>query len=84
MNSSDTNASDTNPTGSKSSGAKSRQAERLKALVAIALLLFCPPLIIVVDRLPSFNIGWLPLYLFCAWAAVICLTALLMERSAGR
>ncbi|GEN26853.1 hypothetical protein HVA01_04990 [Halovibrio variabilis] len=68
----------------KSSGAKSPQAERLMALVAIAFLLFCPPLIIVVDRLPSFNIGWLPLYLFCAWATVIGLAAWLMERRAGR
>jgi putative effector of murein hydrolase LrgA (UPF0299 family) len=68
----------------KSSGVKSRKTERLMALVAIALLLFCPPLIIVVDRLPSVNVGWLPLYLFCAWAVVIGLTAWLMEHRAGR
>nr|WP_298059344.1 hypothetical protein [uncultured Halomonas sp.] len=68
----------------KPSGVKSRKAERLMALVAIALLLFCPPLIIVVDRLPSFNVGWLPLYLFSAWAVVIGLTAWLMEHRAGR
>ncbi|HDZ46899.1 MAG TPA: hypothetical protein ENI10_03465 [Halomonas sp.] len=68
----------------KSSGVKSRQAERLMALVAIALLLFCPPLIIVIDRLPSFSVGWLPLYLFIAWAVVIGLTAWLMEHRAGR
>ncbi|MGE6605462.1 hypothetical protein ACQKE4_02960 [Halomonas sp. NPDC076908] len=68
----------------KSSGVKSRQAERLTALVAIALLLFCPPLIIVIDRLPSFSVGWLPLYLFIAWAVVIGLTAWLMEHRAGR
>lgn len=68
----------------KSSGQKLRQTERLMALVAIALLLFCPPLIIVVDRLPSFNMSWLPLYLFCAWAVVIGLTAWLMEHRAGR
>ncbi|TVP45728.1 MAG: hypothetical protein EA345_13635 [Halomonas sp.] len=68
----------------KPSGAKSRQSERLIALVAIAILLFCPPLIIVVDRLPSFNVGWLPLYLFSAWAVVIGLTAWLVERRAGR
>ncbi|HAA45799.1 MAG TPA: hypothetical protein DCE28_09985 [Halomonas sp.] len=67
----------------KPSGVKSRKAERLMALVAIALLLFCPPLIIVVDRLPSFNVGWLPLYLFSAWAVVIGLTAWLMEHRAG-
>lgn len=54
------------------------------ALVAIALLLFCPPLIIVVDRLPAFSVGWLPLYLFIVWAVVIGLTAWLMEQRAGR
>tara|TARA_R110000850_G_scaffold33890_1_gene92005 strand:- start:189 stop:428 length:240 start_codon:yes stop_codon:yes gene_type:complete len=68
----------------KNSGTKSRQTERLMALVVVALLLFCPPLIIVVDRLPSFNVGWLPLYLFCAWAVVIGLTAWLMEYRADR
>lgn len=70
--------------GMKKTGTKSRQTERLMALVAVALLLFCPPLIIVVDRLPSFNVGWLPLYLFCAWAVVIGLTAWLMEYRADR
>lgn len=65
-------------------GVKSRQTERLMALVAIALLLFSPPLIIVVDRLPTFSVGWLPLYLFIVWAVVIALTAWLMERRAGR
>ena len=63
---------------------KSRQTERLVALVTIALLLFCPPLIIVVDRLPTVSVGWLPLYLFIAWAVVIGLTAWLMEQRAGR
>lgn len=63
---------------------KSRRTERLVALVAIALLLFCPPLIIVVDRLPTVSVGWLPLYLFIAWAVVIGLTAWLMEQRAGR
>lgn len=65
-------------------GGKSRQTERLIALVAIALLLFCPPLIIVVDRLPAFSVGWLPLYLFIVWAVVIGLTAWLMEQGPGR
>lgn len=68
----------------KVSGVKSRKAERLVALVAVALLLFCPPLIIVVDRLPSIGVGWLPLYLFIAWTVVIGLTAWLMEHRAGR
>ena len=70
--------------GMKNSASKSRKSERLMALVAVALLLFCPPLIIVVDRLPSFNVGWLPLYLFSAWAVVIGLTAWLMEHRADR
>ncbi|MCH4810489.1 hypothetical protein [Vreelandella neptunia] len=68
----------------KKTGMKSRKTERLMALVTIALLLFCPPLVIVVDNLPSFNVGWLPLYLFCAWAVVIALTAWLMEHRADR
>ncbi|AVI63353.1 hypothetical protein [Halomonas sp. GFAJ-1] len=68
----------------KPTGAHSRKVERLMALVAVTLLLFCPPLIIIVDRLPSFNVGWLPLYLFIAWAVVIGLTAWLMEHRAGR
>ncbi|KPQ26981.1 hypothetical protein [Halomonas sp. HL-93] len=68
----------------KPSGLKTRKTERLVALVVIALLLFCPPLIIVVDRLPPFGIGWLPVYLFSAWAIVIGLAAWLMEYRAGR
>lgn len=66
----------------KATSLKSRQTERLMALVAIALLLFCPPLIIVVDQLPSLTGGWLPLYIFIAWAVVIGLTAWLMEQHA--
>ncbi|MCW4148076.1 MULTISPECIES: hypothetical protein [Halomonadaceae] len=66
------------------SGPQSRKTERLVALVAIALVLFCPPLIIVVDRLPSPHIGWLSLYLFSAWAIIIGLAAWLMEHRAGR
>ncbi|MGO2241711.1 MAG: hypothetical protein ACTH5D_08140 [Halomonas sp.] len=68
----------------KHSGEKSRKAERLMALVAVALLLFCPPLVIVVDRLTTLHAGWLPLYLFSAWAVVIGLTAWLMEHHADR
>lgn len=66
------------------SGHQTRKTERLVALVAIALLLFCPPLIIVVDRIPSSHVSWLPLYLFCAWTTVIGLAAWLMEHRAGR
>ena len=68
----------------KSPGLKSRKTERLMALVAIALLLFCPPVILVVDRFPASHIGWLPLYLFGTWAIVIGLAAWLMEHRASR
>ncbi|WP_404475013.1 hypothetical protein LG301_08265 [Vreelandella venusta] len=68
----------------KPTGGQSRKTERLTALVALTLLLFCPPLIIVVDRLPSSNVGWLPLYLFLAWTVVIGLAAWLMEHRARR
>lgn len=67
----------------KPSGPQSRKPERLIALVGMTLLLFCPPIIIVIDRLPSANVGWLALYLFGAWAVVISLTAWLMEHRSG-
>lgn len=58
----------------------SRRNERLAALTLLMVVLFSPPLLIAVDRLP----GWasLTLYLFAAWGSVIGLTAWLMERSA--
>ncbi|RUR27354.1 hypothetical protein ELY33_15760 [Vreelandella andesensis] len=62
----------------------SRKLERLVALFAMAILLFSPPLIIMVDRLPSLSVSWLPLYLFIAWGTVIGLTAWLMELRSGR
>lgn len=59
----------------------SRCNERLIALTLLMVVLFSPPLLIAVDRLP----GWasLTLYLFIAWAGVIGLTAWLMEGSKG-
>ena len=59
----------------------SRRNERLVALTLLMVVLFSPPLLIAVDRLP----GWasLTLYLFIAWAGVIGLTAWLMEGSKG-
>ncbi len=63
---------------------KSRKNERLIALLAVAILLFSPPLIIVVDRFSSSSISWLPFYLFVAWGVVIGLTAWLMEQRTGR
>ncbi|HCR98003.1 MULTISPECIES: hypothetical protein [Halomonas] len=62
----------------------SRYRERLLGLVTLALMLFCPPLLLVIDRLPSVGIGWLPLYLFCSWAFIIGLSAWLMEPTKRR
>lgn len=61
-----------------------RYRERLLVLVILALILFCPPLLLVIDRLPSLSIGWLPVYLFCSWALIIGLTAWLMEPTTRR
>ncbi|MGP8288888.1 hypothetical protein ACT3OH_01285 [Vreelandella zhanjiangensis] len=61
-----------------------RYRERLLVLVILALILFCPPLLLVIDRLPTLSIGWLPMYLFCSWALIIGLTAWLMEPSTRR
>ncbi|BCB08078.1 hypothetical protein HHSLTHF2_19680 [Vreelandella venusta] len=62
----------------------SRQIQRLIALFALAILLFSPPLIIMVDRLTGLSISGLPLYLFVAWGVVIGLAAWLMEQRSGR
>ncbi|XKH61373.1 hypothetical protein LG290_06510 [Halomonas sediminis] len=56
-----------------------RVQERLVALIIVALLLFCPPLLLVIDALPAAGLSWLPLYIFIAWATLIGLTAWLME-----
>ncbi|RUR36603.1 hypothetical protein [Vreelandella populi] len=61
-----------------------RYRERLLALVILALVLFCPPVLLIIDRLPSSSIGWLPGYLFGAWAVIIGLTAWLMEHPKRR
>lgn len=58
----------------------SRQHARLIALILLAVLLFCPPLLVIIDGLPG--MASLALYLFGAWALVIGLGAWLMERSA--
>lgn len=58
----------------------SRQHARLIALILLAVLLFCPPLLVVIDRLPG--VASLALYLFGAWAVVIGLVAWLVERAA--
>lgn len=56
-----------------------RLKERLVALIVLATLLFCPPLLLIADRGPT-SPGWLVVYLFLAWGAVIALMAWLMER----
>lgn len=61
-----------------------RLRERLIALGIIALVLLCPPVLLIVDRLPTTGIGWLPAYLFTVWGVLIGLTAWLMEHRARR
>ena len=58
--------------------ASSRRRERLIALALLALFMFCPPMLLIVDRLPGL-LGWLPLYLFAVWGALIGFTAWLVE-----
>ncbi|TNH15894.1 hypothetical protein [Halomonas sp. BL6] len=56
-----------------------RQQARRFALALLALFLFSPPILLIVDRLPGI-LGWLPLYLFLAWGWVIGLAAWLAKR----
>ncbi len=57
-----------------------RQKERLVALIVLAMALFSPPLLLLVDSPSQAGLSWLPLYVFIAWATVIGLAAWLMER----
>lgn len=57
-----------------------RRKERLVALVVLAVVLFSPPLLLLVDTPSPNGLSWLPLYVFIAWTAVIGLAAWLMER----
>ncbi|MBS9402392.1 hypothetical protein KG088_01995 [Halomonas sp. TRM85114] len=57
-----------------------RQKERLVALIVLAVALFSPPLLLLVDNPSRTGLSWLPLYVFIAWAAVIALAAWLMEQ----
>ncbi|WP_372614851.1 hypothetical protein [Halomonas sp.] len=61
-----------------------RIKERLIALILLALVLFSPPLILMMDRGHDAGLSRLPLYLFLAWALVIALAAWLMERRNGK
>ncbi|CAM3404571.1 hypothetical protein HALO32_03227 [Halomonas lysinitropha] len=56
-----------------------RLKERLVALIVLAALLFTPPLLLIAEG-ASAGPGWLVVYLFLAWGAVIALMAWLMER----
>ncbi|WP_240609964.1 hypothetical protein [Billgrantia endophytica] len=56
-----------------------RHHARLIALIALATLVFSPPLVLIFDRPPEAGASWLPLYLFVVWGLVIALGAWLME-----
>jgi len=59
-------------------------SERLIGLFLFGLLLFTPPLIGVFDK--AYLVGGIPalyLYLFVAWASLIGMTALIVERPQG-
>jgi len=60
---------------------RERQGERLVALALLAVLAINPPLLVVFDRLHTvLGIPLLFLYLFAAWAVLIALIALIVER----
>jgi len=54
-----------------------RRRRYLFAIIILALLLFNAPLLIVMDRLGDG--GFLPAYLFIAWAVVLLLAAFAMH-----
>lgn len=62
----------------KSVSASHRRRERFIALALLALFMFCPPMLLIIDRLPGL-LGWLPLYLFIVWGVLIGFTAWLVE-----
>jgi hypothetical protein len=56
-------------------------ASRLVALFALGLALFNYPLLALFDRAEiAFGIPVLYLYIFCAWALLIALLSLVIER----
>jgi hypothetical protein len=58
-----------------------RTKERLIALFILGALLFTPPLLIVFNRTTlTFGVPTLYLYLFAAWAGLIIILALTIER----
>ncbi|MBB3142081.1 hypothetical protein [Halomonas organivorans] len=57
-----------------------RRKERLVALIAMAIALFTPPLLLVAERMGP---GALPLYVFLAWGGVIALAGWLLEGGRG-
>jgi hypothetical protein len=56
--------------------------ERLAAMFILAAVLFNPPVLSIFNRAEQlFGVPLLYLYLFLAWALLITLTALLVERA---
>jgi hypothetical protein len=61
---------------------RSRRSQRLVALFALGVALFNYPLLALFDRAAIvFGVPVLYLYIFCAWALLIALLALVIERS---
>ena len=59
-----------------------RKGQRLVALFLLGVLLFNYPLLALFDRAATaFGVPLLYVYIFCAWAALIALLALVIERS---
>ena len=62
----------------------SRMRERLFSLFLLGVLLLAPPVLIVFNTSTRFlGVPTLYLYLFAAWAALIALVALVVERVAA-
>lgn len=60
---------------------KPRLTSRLVALSLLALVLFSPPLLLLFDQPTAWGLSTLPLVIYLAWAGLILLAALLLERA---
>ncbi len=58
-----------------------RRTARLLTLALVALILFHPPILVLVDRIALADVPLLPFYLFSAWALVIGACAVIVERA---
>ncbi|KAA0875145.1 hypothetical protein [Nitrincola tapanii] len=58
----------------------SRLTSRLLSLTLLGLLLFTPPLLLLLDRPSSHGLSWLPAWLFLIWLGLIGLAAWILER----